>query len=456
MKVKFRTILKSIIFGSIYDLKLMVQHFEFNKIKSEFDVSKNDENIANIADKIFHKYSNKFHKTSTLNQNSIGYLATILYNVGGHTACLINQIKSFHKEFESHLFLTMKRNILLDKDSKNIKIINNLVKIEDVNFLTKKANYVDSIISLYNKIIDSRIQILFLYIHMNDVVSVATISLLRKYTDIKIIFFNHADHLPVLGMKFSHLIIDARLAGQNITQEIRGYNNTILMPLQQQKIDETIYFPEIKIKEIRSQLGIKNDEYFTLTGGHSSKMFEENNSSEYFLMILNLLLAEPKLKHVIMSEFNDDLSIIIDKIFANYSDLKQRLIIIDRVPDFDVYMQACDLLIDTFPQGGALIHLDMMRNKKPTVVKINKKEPFKSFEFYLPKNYEYMYDNVEEMKVGILKLLYSKSEQKIAAEKLYQYYVDKYEFEIVKAKYRELIDNSDNLEQFFGRNFYEN
>ena len=158
-----------------------------------------------------------------------------------------------------------------------------------------------------------------------------------------------------------------------------------------------------------------------------------------------------------MTEFDSlKCRIIFNQVFKNNQDLLKRLIIIDRVSEFDIYMQTCDLFIDSFPQGGALIHIDTMRNKKPTVLKINKENPVRSFEYYLPKDYEYQYNNVEDMKKGILKLLYSKTERQKASEKLYQYYLDNYEFELVKKKYKELINESDNLEQFFGRNFYEN
>jgi hypothetical protein len=57
---------------------------------------------------------------------------------------------------------------------------------------------------------------------------------------------------------------------------------------------------------------------------------------------------------------------------------------------------------------------------------------------------------------GILKLLRSPTEKQKAAERLYNYYLANYEFEIVKQKYKELIENCDNIEQFFGKSFYEN
>ena len=67
-----------------------------------------------------------------------------------------------------------------------------------------------------------------------------------------------------------------------------------------------------------------------------------------------------------------------------------------------------------------------------------------------------MYEDIENMKNGILELLYSKDKQREISDVLYQYYLDTYEFSIVKEKYKQLIEGSDNLEQFFGKNFYEN
>jgi hypothetical protein len=91
----------------------------------------------------------------------------------------------------------------------------------------------------------------------------------------------------------------------------------------------------------------------------------------------------------------------------------------------------------------------MMRNKKPTVVKINKENPIRSFEYYLPQDYEFMYANTNEMKDGVLKLLYSRCDADKTAQKLYHHYLNNYEFYVVKSKYNDIIENYNNLKKFY-------
>jgi len=411
------------------------------------NTNSDDKSIEDVISLYYMRNSKKFkqYKNDT-GKKCIGVLFTEVYAVGGHTPVIERFVQSIQHEYNIIGYATMTTNY-------QSPLIHTLVNVFQHHWFFDSQNMMSHIVKLYNQIIEHNISVIVSYIHPHDIVAAAVMCLLKKYTNIKVIYFNLADHFYNLGYKFAHLIVDARPAGQYITREIRGYNNTVLMPLQQRKIAETVYFSQKEIADLRRKIGILDGDYFTLTGGANYKMFEEN-SSEYFTMIIGLLECEPKLKHVIMSEFNTKHIKIIDGIFKNHRHLRKRLVIIDRVNDYDIYMQACDLFIDTFPQGGALIHLDMMRNKKPTVVKINKENPVRSFEFYLPHNYEYMYNNTNDMKNGILKLLYSENERQKASDKLSQYYLDNYEFNVVKKKYQTLIENSDNLEQFYGYSFY--
>ena len=424
------------------------------------NTNSDDESIKDVILRHYKIHNKKFlqYTPKKNDAKSLGICFTELYAVGGHTPLVERIAESFAQEYDVTLFAT-RVNFTACDTSNNVYYatkadnITSKIKIDGVNWDWSVNDICSCVRTFYNKIVQSGVNVLFCYIHPHDIVLSATLALIKEYTKIKVIYFNLADHFYNLGYKFAHLIIDARPAGQRITREIRGYNNTALMPLQQKRKEETFYYSQNELQKLREKIGINDGDYFTLTGSTSYKLFEEDGSV-YFQFIKDLLQAEPKLKHIVMSEFSAKYRKMIDNIFNGKKDLRSRLIIIDRVANFDIYMQACDLFIDTFPQGGALIHLDMMRNKKPTVVKINKTNPIRSFEFYLPKNYQYMYEDIENMKNGILELLYSKDKQREISDVLYQYYLDTYEFSIVKEKYKILIENSDNLEQFYGRSFY--
>lgn len=417
-----------------------------------------DDQIEDIVLKFYKKNKISFNSNTNYNKNDklkIGIIFTELYANGGHTPLVERFHESFYKDYNLKLFCTRLESVKHGNYSKRRPNLTSKAEIEGVNWNFRKCNFLKMIIELYNKIIAFKADILFCYIHPNDIIIASVLALIKNNTNIKIININIQDHFNNLGFKFAHLILDARPAGQEITKNIKGYSNTILMPFQQKRIGETLYYTEIEKNNLRQKLNIHDSNYFTLTGTSYYKIFQKNGS-EYLEMIRDLLLIEPKLKHVLMTELLPENKIVLNKIFNENQDLLKRLIIIDRVPDFDIYMQTCDLFIDSFPQGGALIHTDMMRNKKPTVLKINSQNLIRSFEYYLPKNYKYQYSDIEDMKKGILTLLYSKDEREKASKELYNYYVNNYSLEVVKNKYKEIIDGRDCLEQFFGRNFYEN
>lgn len=448
-----------------YDVKLFEIFEDFIKytglLSGKINVSSIDEKTLNTnsydikIEKVILGYyknnKNKFHVSNYNNsKRKIAILFTELYSTGGHTPLVERLAESFLGEYDLKIFAT-RLDFTVNGDYKDKK--NNLcskIDIDGVNWNFTLDKMTELIASLYNKIVDSKTDVIFCYIHPHDVIIAATIGLLKKYTNIKIIIINIQDHFYSLGFRFAHLIIDARPAGQSITKNIRGYNNTILMPLQQKAKDQTIYFTQDEKNNLRKKLSINDEEFFTLTGCADYKIFGDNDSP-YLEMVRDLLIQEPRLKHIIMTKFSiPNNKKIFSAVFKGHKDLLSRLKIIERVPEFDLYMQACDLFIDSFPQGGALIHIDMMRNKRPTVLKINAANPIRSFEYYLPQSYKYMYANVEDMKEGILKLLHSKTEADKVSNQLYQHYLNNYEFYTVKEKYKTLIDNSDNLEKFYG------
>lgn len=448
------------IFSSKYDLRLYTIYNQFLALsgldgsKATVDIIEESSLNTNSYDLEIEKTILEYYKVNkdkfvqrqiiqkeSQNKN-IGILFTEIYAVGGHTPLIERLVESFSSTYNMKAFATLTTNHSHPKLEKKINI-------ERFHWIFGEISLIKFVLRLYNSILQKQIDVLFTYLHPHDIVAVAVLALLKEHSNVKVCFVNMQDHFYNLGYKFAHIIVDARPAGLHITKNIRGYKNTILMPLQQKHKAETFYYSDEEKMQLRKHLGIEEGEYFTLTGCASFKIFDKSGS-KYFEMIKVLLEKEPLIKHIVMMEFDRrEYKDIIKGIFQDSPQLFARLKIIDRVSEYDIYMQTCDLLIDSFPQGGALIHLDMMRNKKATVVKVNKDNPFQSFEFYLPPNYEYMYENTEDMIRGICKLLHSPEEQSKASGELYNYYLDNYEFNVVKEKYEKLIVNSENLETLY-------
>ena len=162
-----------------------------------------------------------------------------------------------------------------------------------------------------------------------------------------------------------------------------------------------------------------------------------------------MLLNERQCKHVIVTELLEKEKRDIAKVFKGNKQLLERLIIVERVAEFDLLLQMADVFIDSFPLGSALVHIDAIRNKRPTVIKKDAANELYTFYNYLYDDYEYAVEDLQEMLGKTLFLLRNREERQRVAARCYQHYLDTYEFDTVKKRYRALIDNHRSLEQFY-------
>ena len=399
------------------------------KENTNFNMKKFDEKIASFIE-VAKQESKNFSK------EKIAYMATELYETGGHTKCLINQIKSLSCDYEECLFLTKKTSTYKNAN-KSISIIEKYAKVEGINenflFYKKQA------VKLYEKIIDFGAKTLFIYIHPDDILATLVISLIKRNTDIKIIFFNHSSHYPNLGMTFADLILEGMPSALKITNEKRQLYNCAVIGLQSKEVGETNYISKDEIQNIRKELGINDNEIMTISGGASYKFFNQNKS-EYFEMIKEILETREDIKHVIMTKLKKNEIKIFNEIFKD-ENTKKQIIFTPLSPDYEKFFQVADLFIDSFPVSSALTQIDLMRLKVPTVVKINKDKPEWSFHEYMPIDYKYMFENVQDMKNGIFDLIENKSKREEIIKSNYEFWLKTYESNRIKQKYIQFINN---------------
>ena len=291
-----------------------------------------------------------------------------------------------------------------------------------------------------DRIIDFAPKTLLVYIHPDDVFGAAVMALLKKTTDIKIVFFNHASHYPCLGMNFSDDILEAFPTTENVTQKQRGLKNTKIIGIQSLAKNETIYYSKHELTDLKEKLGIPVDKLLTMSGGSAYKFFDNDENSEYFNFIKRLLTKDQNIFHVIISHFNNKQKAVIENIFSLLPNTRKRLIIIPYNTNFDKYCQMADVFIDSFPVSSALTQIDLMRNKVATVVKINRKVPYFSFHEYQMPNYPYMFEKVEDMENAILELLHDEQKRTVIIQKNYNFWLKTYESDIFRDKSIQLIE----------------
>lgn len=446
-----------------YNIYQILQQFKILSKKSDEDLNNFNTNFLDEKlEKIILNYAqnqpHKFHNLAVNNDNppKIALAFTVIYEMGGHSRLIENFAKIAKDFYGLKLFATQINLSSLNLSKNQTQNYIKSLELSGVNTKFKFEDYCKLISNFYQKIINYNPKFLLVYGNSEDVVLYGALALIKKYTKIKIFYVNIQDHLLNLGYKFADLILDFRPAGIYLTQEIRGYKNYVQMPIAHKFLADINLFSAEKILELKNSLAIADNDFVSLSGAHEDKFFTQN-SSPYFVMIKKLLAMEPRLKHIVMTSINKNKNReIFNEIFENETELLKRLIILPQSIEFKKYFQMADVFIDSFPQGGALTHIDLMMLKTPTIVKKNSEKPFKSFEFYLPKNYQYIFENENEIIQGALEILANKERAKALSNQLFEHYKKNYEAKIVFEKYQTLFANSDNLSQIYQQNFYDN
>lgn len=397
----------------------------------KFNVTYLDNKIKKDSDNIYNENFDKFNNF----KHKYGFFASELYKTGGHTPCLVNLATSLAEKQQNPLFLSR-----LNTCYKNAPDIMNTLELTCNVYGISNYELKD----LYNQIIENCPEIAFVYIHPDDVVFASVMYLLKKHTPIKLIYFNHSSHFPNLGMNFVDLILEGMPATQNITKEKRKLSiTTKIIGLQSIGANETKYCDGKEIENKRRELGVDKNELLTVSGGTSYKFFDEK-ASKYFEMIKELLVEKQNLKHLIITNLSDKQKEIVDKILKNEKEAYSRLIFHKITPDFELLFQCADVFIDSFPVSSALTQVDLMRLKVASVVKINKDVPELSFHEYQMENYPYMFEDIQDMKNGIIELLDDEQKRKETIAKNYDFWLKNYEKKVVKDKYLRIVEEVKN------------
>lgn len=388
--------------------------------------------MLEIAEKIFAKNKRKLTRINVnFDETHVLILNSEIYDFGGHTELALRFAKQFKNDYKITFLLTGLNKYSAKSTPNKAEIIKSNVS-NFVEFSTNQ-NYEHKVLEIYDFIIRENITTIISNIHMQDCVSVAVIGLIKKYTNINVIFWNHADHYFTLGTEFADTILTRCKNGKALSENIKYKTNVLSFPIIE-KVNEIIEYPSERFKQKRTELKIPDNAFITITGTPYYKIKSKNN--EYLKLIKEVLNQNSNVYHLLISNLTQKEKNKAQKVIgANHN----RLIILPFQSDFDFYVQLSDLYIDSFPQGSALTLIDFIRHGKPPVIKINEKNPIQSFEMYLYEGYEYACKSTQEMFDKISKLISDKNEYSKISQKVRDFYIDRYNIDYVKKKYAKLI-----------------
>lgn len=379
-----------------------------------------------------------------VNKSRIAYLITELYDAGGHTKCVREQVCCLNGSYEQHVFFTkISRSYDLAPSAMSELAKNAVLSGEDISFIGWKKK----LLKLFYKIADFNPSVLFVFIHPDDIFGTMLLSLLKKHTGIKLIYCPHASHYPNLGVSFADATLEALPTAAFITQHYRHFDRTVFVPMMSKKAEDFPSFSDEDIAAERKKIGIGENDLCTMSGAGAYKFFD-GETSEYFRTIKKLLERNHNVTHVILSHFDNAQQNIIDKIFAD-SEAKKRLIILPFSTKYELFFKCADVFIDSFPVSSALTMIDLMRLKVPYVVKINCENAHWSFHEYQSPDYPYMFEKADDLLKGVEKLLSDKAERDRIIEANFNHYMNTFEGNSVKKRLCDIIDNADDLKRFY-------
>ncbi len=372
-----------------------------------------DAKILSIGEKIVAKENKDF--APKVLPPKVLILTSEIYDSGGHTELAIRYIQKNNSKEDLYFALTAFHNASetsAPTKSKELKSVlgSNFIEFDATREFDKK------VIEIFNYIKSNGFSKIISNIHMSDTVGCTILGLIKKYSDIEISFWNHGDHFFALGTTFADEITTRVKNGSALTPYLKNNkhctNGRFIIQYDKAKL-----LTKDEIREIRQKLNIPDGAFLTMTGCILSKV-----GRDYYQLIDKMLTRDKNIYHLFICPNYPEKKDKIEKLFKH----NPRVIVIGATSEFDKYIQASDLYIDSFPQGSALTLIDYIKYKRPVVVKINTQHPIKSFEEYLYPNYEYAFKTPTAMLDGILKLANDKNEYTRVSEKCFDYFMNYY------------------------------
>jgi glycosyltransferase involved in cell wall biosynthesis len=368
------------------------------------------------------KYKSERKDGSLVN---IVHVASALYNTGGHSRLLKQNVEMFAKFVsEQSIYLTNVTNSPTD--------FSFLKEDKDRGFTVKQLlynkSYVDRIIELVEYFENDNPDVAVLYTHPNDVIAIAAISALREkpYT----VFVNHADHIFWLGRNVLDLCVEYRKIAAEFSVNVRKIdpNKICMIPIT----------TNIEPKRVsRKTYGIPENATLSISIGSSYKVLGDPDWN-YFRTINQVLELYPGHYHFLVTDANQD---NLRKLINDKPDIQKRFIIGGPFYDLGQIYGIADFLIETFPFAGGTVRVESMACGVPIIAIKNNNSEFLTETDALPANYHYIASTEKEIIDHCRYLIENPDERKQIGQELYSYFIQKMSPQVVADMWKQIILN---------------
>lgn len=243
--------------------------------------------------------------------------------------------------------------------------------------------------------IASKYEYIILHIHMHDIIPIIAFG--NKQFQRPVIFYNHADHFFWVGVSIIDKIAELREFGKNLSENSRGINNGFILgvPVDSKEI------PFKDKRELRKKFNLPEDKKIIFTGGTDFK-YIPMAGKDFLTPVLNVLIND---ENVVLVGVGPNF-----KTLPNWAEAAEktngRVIAFNTVPheDYYNYIQASDVVIDSYPMSGGMAIIDAISCAKPV---ITRDTPVGLFDYI--KNSDAFCNTEEEVSQKIKELLYDKN-----------------------------------------------
>lgn len=288
----------------------------------------------------------KVETSESYNPNSVLHVLTESYEYGGHTRVVERWIANAPENETHSIYLTNQKEKDIPASLKDIVISQhgNIHCFYDEDCINAACKLRQTA-SKYEKVI--------LHVHMDDFIPLLAFG--TSEFKRPVLLYNHADHLGWLGISIADLVLEIRSFGTEITKNKRGCS-------RQYKIGIPVYRPEKQQYKTRKELGLPENKKIIFSCGNEQKYKSIDNINIF--NIIKELTDKYDIVFVLVGIKN-----IKSFKLKKYRINKEKMIILPSMEHKRLmsYINAADIVIDSFPMSGATALMDAVALEKPVV-----------------------------------------------------------------------------------------